>query len=361
MFSQSPKKTRGKRDLSQSRVVIGVSVGSNSFEGQNLEQLLKTAAYAQDVAIEICCTLQRHTRKIFHPELDEEVLTVLAREEGNKWYERNKGMICSILGTKFRDKPGRWDIWLNHRNYGATKAEIEGLFQTDSVFINAMQLSVQEVKTRFLKQIHEDPDKGDMLKRYFKIPKEMVIDNHEAAIKFIEHQGYLYLTEEAGIVMKLWLERGYHGIIYPSKITPVLNAAYERFAQSYQHANLLQWMTIRLKCDKAVKGDANYGYLISQFRSFTPEPHDPISVFSASGNTFNSGITQTPMRDIMAKTIQQHILSCVLMLPSQQQSSFVLELINYISSLPAMITPQDRQAMLKDTALEVEHVVNGNL
>lgn len=326
MLSNSTKKS-SIGDFS--KVVIGVSVGSPAFEGKSLINFLGTATHAKEIFVEVCCTLQRHTLKIFHPHLDDDVMNDLARDAGDRWVDVNLPIAQSILGDKLKEAY-RWDRWLIHPEYKSKRKEVERLCNTDREFITALQVSIDEAGKRFVKQMNDHPAKSSHFRKYFGIPESTDIEKNTSAIQFIHNQCSLYLKEELVIVMQLWLEMGYNAILYPQKMTQILAVGYKRFVEEkYQSSTLLKWFPIRIegsgRNDNFIKIESQTNTLFQ-----TEKPATEISVFSAHGffpsATQATGTSALAAKRVLAEQTIRQTLALGMLLPATERNDFFLQI-----------------------------------
>ena len=335
------------------KVVIGVSVGSPAFEGKSLMAFLGSAAHAKEISIEVCCTLQRHTLKIFHPYLDDDKITNLARDAGDRWVDVNLPIAQSILGDKLKETY-RWDKWLHHQDYQQKRAEAEHLCSTDREFIDALAMSVKDVGERFLKQMQEYPTKANYLKKHFDIPETSAITECSVAMQFIHEQCAKYLKEELVIVMQLWAEMEYNAILYPQKMTPILAVGYKRFVENmYQSSMLLKWFPIRVegsgKNDNFIKIESQTNTLFQ-----TEKPATEISVFSAHGffpsATQATGTSASVAKRVLAEQTIRQTLALGMLLPATERNDFFLQIAQ---GLIAITTQPIDTAKLDQARIEI--------
>lgn len=229
-----PKKQRQpvKPSYEDAKFVIGVSVGSPDFEGERLDKILDMAKQGMEVYIELGCSLQRHTAAIFNPHKSEDELLIGAIKDGDEWLERNLPRIQRALGKKLKDV-GRWETWRHHAEYLEKREQLDALYRDDVDFKQKMDKSINEV--------------ADRLGKIFQ-------NSSVADIEVMRQHIYDYLAEETVIIMQLWFEKGYNFIIYPNKISPILQEGYERFVvPNSLNSTMLQWVAVRIKHKSRLK------------------------------------------------------------------------------------------------------------
>lgn len=306
-----------KPNYANARLVIGVSVGSPDFEGERLTNILKMAKQGMEVYIELGCSLQRHTMAIFYPTKNEQELLNTAIKDGDEWLERNLTTIKEILGDKFKGV-GRWENWRAHSEFSSRLEALDELYRTDEKFKEKMDQSIKEFVLRLAQHNIEETDA-------------------------VRQHIYNYLAEETVIIMQLWIAQGYNFIIYPNKISPILQEGYERFVQSQQLAsNMLQWVPVRIKNKSSKSSETKQATLISRAVSTVPT-------------------TETLLRDFAGLGILQSGLPSDLTIGSLPANSYeqivICQLLIQIQSYALVLDPKYRKQFI----LDLEGALKNNL
>jgi hypothetical protein len=325
-----------KEKFAQDRAVIGVSVGSLAFENDKFKQILRMASAAKSVHIEVCDVLQRHTIKILHPSIDKDMLKFLAETNGKQWCDRNLPNAREILEEKLQSPVGRWQTWLNHPEYQNKCAQVTGLCDTHKDWQKALKDSIQTVKERMLKQMTDEPDKGNDLRTFFNIAPNDPIEANQSAIQLIEQQCRLYLIEETAIVMGLWGTKGYNSIIYPAKITPILRIAHEQWIQ---YSSLLIWKPVRLS-DKPHSKSQTDGNLRCSFKTpLVAGLQSRVTIFNHKPQVPYPPQSLSP-KHFCAHQVQQHAFSYLGFLPPNERSDFLLLVLQTLIESPSFPSKQ---------------------
>jgi tRNA-dependent cyclodipeptide synthase len=211
-------------------LIIGVSVGSQSFEGIGLNTLVNAintqSKKVTHCTIAVCDTLQRHNYRL-DGKTSEEAAHTMSKIAGNQWIERNTSVLKKL---KIPYQTTRWDEWLNDSRYADAFSEISNLFDKDFEFKEAVEYSIKTFSSRFRKR-HEELGFSEG-----GIDPAALVQSCRA-----------YLLEECAIIMKLWpINKNDHCefILYPGKMTKALAYTYEKFVVE---KNLFKWNKFVLK------------------------------------------------------------------------------------------------------------------
>ncbi len=179
--------------------ILLVSVGKENFEGSALEAQLKLInAEFNDCIILVADTLQRYNFLASYTEILSEEK---AREVGSEWINRHNHLFKQHL-TNINYEICRWDEWIEKEGFLGKKIMIEQQLNSDSIYIEAMNKSINEFVTRCQKRITPD--------QFF---NELEITENCKN----------YLIEECAVLLMLG-EENYQYIVYPGKETPILAA-----------------------------------------------------------------------------------------------------------------------------------------
>ena len=237
--------------IDDTKIVISVSVGKADFEGSCLRKILLHARKAKEVYIEICDSLQRHNLESEEGLTSEEALA-RAIKAGDEWWERNKGTITEILGDKLKEVRS-WENWRLSPDYPRERTAFDRLCNRSLVIEELLRSYAVESEDSFIPRF-SDPNSFEQamfcsIKSHLKnrqLP-EKPLEEHRKAIESC----YEYLAEETVIIYKLWQGTGYSFILYPGKITDILEKGYNEFVSRYP--NLLQWECVSVRDARKLK------------------------------------------------------------------------------------------------------------
>ena len=211
-------------------LIIGVSVGSEPFEGIGLSSLVNAlnglAEKVTHCTIAVCDTLQRHNYRL-NGTISEEDAFPISERAGDEWIARNTKILENL---KIPYSITRWNEWLNNPSYVDAFREISSLFDEDSEFKKAIESSINTFSSRFKKRHEELGFSADEIDR-----------------KILEQSCRAYLLEECAIIMKLWpINKDEHCefLLYPGKMTKALAYTYDKFVVK---KSLFKWNKFILK------------------------------------------------------------------------------------------------------------------
>ena len=209
--------------FSDSRCILPISImGRKEHEGKRFYATLKLVNRTfKSCTLMVVDSLYRHTLKINHPEFEEAVLWEEAEEAGRSWLTRNQEA-CRLLTIPHQII--HWQECLSHADFSRQYKIVLDLYETDILFREAINRSVEQYLDRYLNR------------------KEKGVDfNYSQAF------GYCldYLKEEcAG--MCLWVDGQYDFEVYPTGRSPALAMSYERLIQP-SYPTLLKPVSLRFK------------------------------------------------------------------------------------------------------------------
>ena len=212
--------------------ILPISVGQHYHDGDRFEAIISllNRRKFRSGRIVIASTLQRHTLGLIYPKLTEEDLIELARRHGLEWQARNMPILNQL------DHPFEivdWDLFLETDAYKNRLIEVTTLYQ-DSSF--------------FCKKIDETVD--NFLKRW---SLREGIKNYTTG--FFKNQCKKYLFEEC-CVASLWVGEGFNYEIYPSSLSPAMDAMYKHFITPY-YPDELVWLRVNFRGTSSIKKPVN--------------------------------------------------------------------------------------------------------
>ena len=139
---KSEQSTHNWQNFDHARLQI--SVGQEYHEGDKLEAMLDWAAPRFET-IDLCVndTLQRFNL-IFEHGVSRFRAHDVAREEGDKWVERNRSYITRHPNVRVR----RWEDWKKDLIYKDYKFKIETLYYSDEAFKGAITDNIYSIWAR---------------------------------------------------------------------------------------------------------------------------------------------------------------------------------------------------------------------
>jgi len=158
---------------------------------------------------------------------------------GDEWIERNKNAYDYLTIPL---KVYRWDYWLNNKNYGFYREEVNRLYESNEMFKAALNMSAEKFLLR-----QDTLVKGS--------------DKYQKA----QQLSMRYLLEECPVLVPLWAQTKCEFIIYPRFRTMAMSATYEHFIKC-ENSFLLR--EIALKFNHRVKPKKlSFSYIKSQVRN----------------------------------------------------------------------------------------------
>lgn len=125
----------------RSTFVLGISLGSQSHEGDSLAAIVSAindGSFSKGV-IDLSDTLKRY--KYMADGMDGVSAAKLAKAEGDAWLARN-GFLLDRLEVKELDIR-RWDEWLAHPHYAHTRQLFEHIFRSCEVLRDAVDRDIR--------------------------------------------------------------------------------------------------------------------------------------------------------------------------------------------------------------------------
>lgn len=239
------------------RVVIAISIGNPNFDGSCLMELLLRAKNAKEVYFELGCSLQRHNLEI-DKGLTPDAALAQAISDGDEWWAKNKETIERVLGAKYKGVQ-RWDQWRLSSEYTVEKKAFDGLCNGHLVVKELLEFYDADSEVSFVSKLIPDSFEQamfDSIKSHFKNRnlKEKPPEKRQKAIE----NCYEYLAEETVIIYKLWQRMGYNSILYPGKITDILQKGYNEFVKEHPDlSHLLQWRPVNVRGARKFKTPVN--------------------------------------------------------------------------------------------------------
>lgn len=219
-------------------LIIGVSVGSEHFEGVKFSSLVNAinllAEKVTHCTIAIGDTLQRHNYRL-DGKVSEKDAYAMSMKEGDNWIERNSSILKRL---KIPYKTTRWGEWLDDPRYENASTEISTLFEKDSAFKFSVEDSIKAFSTRFRKR-HED----------------LGFDPETIDQEILEQCCCAYLLEECAIIMQLWPkneDKHCEYLLYPGKMTKALAYAYDKMVHK---KDLFKWNKYIIKQKNLISRD----------------------------------------------------------------------------------------------------------
>jgi hypothetical protein len=210
-----------KENFEKANCSLTISVGQPNHEGEKLVATLRAINKSfKNCTIMVCDTLQRHTDRIFFPNLDDLAAYIESKKAGDLWLKQNK-VYLEVLDAVPRIS--RWDNWLYHPLFEQQKARMLHAYEQDPGFKKAMQKTIDEFATRLINRLGEDPH---ILERVY------------------EHS-FNYLIEECAI-QQIWILESYNFEIYPSERNAILDYTYRKYVQP-NHPTLLRPVALKFK------------------------------------------------------------------------------------------------------------------
>lgn len=238
---------------SDSTVVIGVSVGSDTHENGKLQatlECLKQKGFKKFVFV-IADTLQRHTLSLSNPSLTPDVLANLADHLGDQWIARNKDSIREVIGTHYEIV--KWKDILAMGCFKEWEAKLKGTdteFHMPEGFDEAVEKTSQQFIERYKRQYLSN------------IPSDTVLK--ECAIK--------YITEECAGLIGFGLSRKFEYFAYPSQIISAFAFVQENFLTfKDESTTYLEYIPIGIKPVKP-SHDSAVHLVTSQSAMFARRP-----------------------------------------------------------------------------------------
>lgn len=197
-------------------------MGRREHEGKRFYATLQLMnASFKSCTLLIVDSLYRHTLKINHPQVEDNVLWKEAITAGISWLKRNQGA-CQLLTIPHQII--HWEECLNHADFSKQYRIISNLYETDILFREAIDQNAKQYLDRYLHR-------------------------GEKAVEFNYQQANAccvdYLKEEcAG--MCLWVDGQYDFEVYPTGRSPALAMTYERLIQP-SYPTLLKPVSLRFK------------------------------------------------------------------------------------------------------------------
>lgn len=198
--------------------ILLISVGQKYHEGQRLVaaiDLINRSNFLK-CTIMVADSLQRYN----HYHLAQDEAHKAANQDGEDWIKRNLPIIQQIK-TKYEII--RWDKHLSCDEF--CKKYRDELLQD----YNSNQKVREVINTGIEKYI----------------ARQEFITNEENK-NMLSQISLNYMLEESAILMPLWANQGYDYIIYPKKMTEMMNLSYEKFVLPIM-PDKVKWLPLRFR------------------------------------------------------------------------------------------------------------------
>lgn len=129
----------------RSSFVLGISMRSQNHQGEALEAIIDQINNGSftDGIIDLSDTLNRY-RYMAEGKSEADALAI-ARNEGNEWLEKNNHLLSKLrIPTIVR----RWDEWLNHPDYSATREQYQKIYEANPILQSAIKQDIENFYAR---------------------------------------------------------------------------------------------------------------------------------------------------------------------------------------------------------------------
>lgn len=208
--SITPISTKGKK------AVMLISVGQTYHEAEKLlatVKLINKSSFSQ-CDIVVADSLQRYN---YYHVMPEDKSYSYAQSIGDSWIARNKE-ILDKLEAPFEII--RWDSQVNHPNYKYFKKIICSAYETDQIF----KQSVESTIDRFI---------------------ERQSAKSQSQTWKLKENSIRYIMEELPVLVPLWHSLGYDYVVYPQKMTSATSYIYNTFIKNNE--DKFSWLPLKFK------------------------------------------------------------------------------------------------------------------
>lgn len=256
-----------------SKIILAVSVGNSAFEDGSLRVLLFYAREAKSVEIILGCTLQRHNLEI--EGIETSVALSQSAKAGDEWLSRNDAAIKGILETAYVGTAHRWGEWLNTPQYHEAREEFDRLCDKSAVIAASVTAYLSKLDSNlFPESSWEQAMFSSIAQRLHSYAERWKVVISIDRLKEVVEKCYEYLAEETVIIYKLWPSTfsDYTHILYPSRITPILEKGYNEFIVKRGIPQILQWECANVKLGRKI--DRRTGSGVYEGRFFPAPPFE---------------------------------------------------------------------------------------
>lgn len=198
-----------KEEFKNSKVIVPISVGQKYHEAGEFEATMKLIDKSfKECIILVADTLKRYSIDILKQSRNEEEATLLARQKGDQWLDRNMKYIDALSIPR---KVCRWDEWIAHSEYPFYYNAVHQLYEDNQEYKDSVHKVVEQ----------------------FVFRKE---GSHDGAWLV---PSITYFLEESTSVC-LWIKDGFKFSVYPSKANQALVSVCELLMKinGYQYKHL---------------------------------------------------------------------------------------------------------------------------
>ena len=229
-----------KSPYKENSLIIGISVGSEKFEGTLFLALIKSInelfelGKVTDCKFHLADTLQRYNYMI-DGKTSERDAFLMSQKAGDEWITRHIEILTCL---KLPYKIIRWNKWLNSGEQFIEAFSRVSSLADNLAFEAAILNSIAEFSSRFKK-------------RYENLKMNNPI-NDEALQKSCRS----YLLEECAIIMKLWpiyKKNVCQYLLYPGKMTEALSRTYEDVVEQKK---IFKWVKFYFKTRPLINTEA---------------------------------------------------------------------------------------------------------
>lgn len=198
-----------KEEFKKSKVIVPISVGQKYHEAGEFEATMKLIDKSfKECIILVADTLKRYSIDILKQTRNEEEATLLAKQKGDQWLDRNMKYIDALY---IPHKVCRWDEWMAHSEYPVYYNSVHQLYDNNQEYKD----SVREVVEQFV------------------FRKE---GSHDSA--WLVPSITYFLEESIGVC--LYIKAGFKFTVYPNSVNKAIVKMYEQLLkeEGYEYKSL---------------------------------------------------------------------------------------------------------------------------